>query len=82
MSDALDPLELDLLLASFHLHSDAVESWKRWRESTDWDGHVDGDAFALLPEAWRNLQGLGVDDSLFPRFKGIARQAWLANQRT
>lgn len=77
----LHPLETDLLSAAFLPHPDARVAWRRWRDSIDWDRHIDPEAFALLPAVYRNLQGLGADDPLFPRFKGIARQGWLANQR-
>lgn len=81
MTHALPPSDLDLLLAAFHAHPDARDAWARWRSSVDWEEHLGGDAFALLPEVCRNQQDLGVDDPLFPRFRGIARQAWVANQR-
>ncbi|MGZ8219134.1 hypothetical protein [Methylomagnum sp.] len=81
MSAPLQPLESDLLLAAFLPHPDAPPAWERWRDSIDWDRHIDPEAFTLLPTAHRNLRGLGVDDKLFPRFKGIARHAWLVNQR-
>ena len=80
MTNALAPLDIDLLRAAFDPHPDAATAWQRWRNSVDWDGAIEPDAFALLPRISRNLQAIGVDDSLFPRFKGIARQAWLNNQ--
>ncbi len=33
-----------------------------------------------MPAVARNLRRLGADDPLIPRFGGIARQAWVANQ--
>lgn len=81
MTALLEPLQADLLTSAF-LHGDAaVPAWRRWRDSIDWAGHLDPDAFALLPAVHRNLRRLGVDDPLFPRFKGIVRQSWLQNQR-
>lgn len=80
MTDALAPLEIDLLKAAFQANSDAIAAWERWRDSVDWDGPIDPGAFVLLPRIWRNLQAIGFDDPLFPRFKGIARQAWVGNQ--
>lgn len=80
MTDSLTPLEVDLLRAAFQPERDAATAWQRWRNSVDWDGPIDSVAFALLPRICRNLQAIGVDDPLFPRFKGIARQAWVGNQ--
>lgn len=79
-SPALTPLELELLRAAFDPGPNAIEGWQRWRASVDWDGPVDIDAFALLPIIGRHLQDRGVDDTLFPRFKGIARKSWVVNQ--
>jgi hypothetical protein len=80
MPNALTPLDIDLLRAAFEPHPDAATAWQRWRNSVDWDGPIDPDAFPLLPRICRNIQAIGVDDPLFPRFKGIARQAWVNNQ--
>lgn len=71
----------DLISAAFLRHPDAITAWQRWRGAVDWDEHLDYGSFALLPRVYRNLSQLGVDDPLFPRFKGIGRQAWLTNQR-
>ncbi|MFO1429886.1 MAG: hypothetical protein U1F76_07060 [Candidatus Competibacteraceae bacterium] len=81
MTELLTPLQVDLLRAAFLRHPDALPAWRRWRDSIAWNQYVDPEVFALLPVVYRNLHGLGADDPLFPRFKGIARQAWLANQR-
>lgn len=71
----------DLLTAAFLDHPDAMAAWQRWSGAIDWDEHLDHNSFSLLPLVYRNLSRLGVDDPLFPRLKGITRQAWLANQR-
>lgn len=70
----------DLLRAAFRSDASAVASWRRWRERVDWDAHLPRDEFRLMPGVARNLRRLGADDPLFPRFSGIARQAWVANQ--
>jgi hypothetical protein len=80
MTNALTPLDIDLLRAAFEPQPDAATAWRRWRNSVDWDGPIEPDAFPLLPRICRNLQAIGIDDPLFPRFKGIARQAWVNNQ--
>lgn len=81
MTALLEPLQADLLTSAFLQDEAAVSAWRRWRDSVDWGAHLDPDAFALLPAVHRNLRRLGVDDPLFPRFKGIVRQSWLQNQR-
>lgn len=79
-SGMLTPLQADLLHAAFLRQPQARAAWERFRDGIDWDRELDGDSFALLPTAYRNLHRLGVEDPLFARLKGIARQAWLANQ--
>ena len=81
MTHSLTARDVDLLQAAFHAHADASAAWQRWRDGVDWDGPIDPVGFSLLPRICRNLEALGVADPLFPRFKGIARQAWVANQR-
>jgi hypothetical protein len=78
---SLSPLDCDLILAAFSRDRAAVEAWRRWRDAIDWDGHLGRDQFALLPRLHQNLTDLGVEDDLLPRFKGVRRQAWYANQR-
>jgi hypothetical protein len=79
--EALAPLEADLLTAAFLPQPEAIAAWRRWRASVDWEGPVGAEVFSLLPRVRANLLGQGEDDPLFPRFQGIARQAWLRNQR-
>ncbi len=81
MQSPLTSAQTDLLTAAFLPDQDAIAAWVRWRDGVDWDGHLDHTSFMLLPLVYRNLNRLGVEDLLFPRFKGIIRQAWLANQR-
>lgn len=80
MSSKLTSLEADLLTAAFMPHADALPAWQRFRDSIDWNLHIDAEAFALLPAVHRNLARLGFEDALFARFKGIAKQSWLSNQ--
>jgi len=75
----LTPLQEDLLRAAFAEDDTAVAAWRRWRESVDWEAHLDREAFRLMPRTGRNLRRLGVDDPLWPRLKGIARRAWYEN---
>lgn len=72
--------EADLVRAAFGAGDAATASWRRWRAATDWDAHLDPAAFRLMPAVARNLRRLDSDDPLLPRFAGIARQSWYANQ--
>jgi hypothetical protein len=72
---------LDLLTAAFGDDEQAIAAWQRWRAEIDWDEHIDHTSFRLLPRACRRLRRLGFEDPIFPRCKGIERQAWLSNQR-
>lgn len=77
---ALTSSEADLVQAAFGTGPAAVAAWRRWRDGIDWDAHLDLVAFRLMPAVGRNLRRLGADDPLLPRFAGIARQSWYANQ--
>jgi hypothetical protein len=77
----LTEADRDLLVAAHGAGPDVVPAWHRWRDGINWDGEIPGDAFPLLPMVRRTLLAQGVDDALFPRFLGIARQSWLRNQR-
>ena len=77
---ALTPLQADLLRAAFRADEAAITAWRRWRDAVDWDAHLDHDSFRLLPRVYRNLCRQGAGDPLLPRLKGVARQAWYANQ--
>jgi len=79
-SSAFTGIQIDLLKSAFLQGNEALPAWGRWRDWADWDGHFDHDTFALLPHVYSNLNSLGAHDALMPRFKGIRRQAWLANQ--
>lgn len=78
---SLTLLQEDLLKAAFAADETAAAAWRRWRDAVDWEAHLDHDAFRLLPRTYRNLRRLGVADPLLLRLRGIARQAWYANQR-
>jgi len=67
-------------MAAFLRQKPALQVWERWRDSVDWNSHFDQATFSLLPLIQQNIRSLGGKDSLMPRFSGIRRQAWLANQ--
>lgn len=74
--------DLDLLTAAFRPDARAIEAFGRWSRGVDWEGPIDDGAYDLMPAVHRNLRGLGHDDALLPRFKGVARKTWIENQRT
>ena len=76
----LPEAQADLVRAAFGAGDAATASWRRWRDGIDWDAHLDPVAFRLMPAVGRNLRRWHGDDPLIPRFAGIARQAWYANQ--
>lgn len=80
MNGVLTQSQSLLLLAAFGEEGAAWSAWERWRGLIDWDEHLDFDSFSLLPRIYRNLKALGTTDPLFPKIKGIARQAWVSNQ--
>jgi hypothetical protein len=80
MQKGISTRERDLLDAAFLARPEAAAAWRRWRAGVDWDGYLDHTSFALLPRAYRNLRAMGVEDTIFPRCKGIMHQAWLANR--
>jgi hypothetical protein len=72
----------DLLTASFRRDDRAIDAFRRWSRGIDWEGRLDDGAYDLLPALHRNLRGLGHDDPLLPRLKGVARKTWIENQRS
>ena len=75
------PLELGqtLLLAAFAPRDEALAAWDLWERSSNWQDHVEFDAYLLLPQVYHNLGSGAVEDALFSRLKGIIRQNWVAN---
>ena len=73
------PELVDQLLRAALLSGDpARAAWERAKRE---QGHIDRAPYRLLPQLYRNLLDLGVDDSDMPRLKGIYRHAWFANQQ-
>ena len=56
-----------------------LAAWERLAPHLDLDA-LEGDCIQLLPQLYRNLAALGVEDPRMPRLKGIYRRAWYANQ--
>lgn len=59
--------------------ADGVAAWREWRRTADLDT-LDRGSTRLLPLLWHNLLANGVSDPWMPRFKGIYRHTWFANQ--
>ena len=54
-------------------------AWQAWRRDADLD-QIDRGSARLLPLLWFNLLANGVRDPWLPRFKGVYRHSWFANQ--
>jgi len=72
-------LKETLLIAAFAGKKEALAAWQRWERNSNWQSHVDFDAYLLLPRVYHNLGGDSVHDELFGRLKGIIRQNWVTN---
>jgi hypothetical protein len=69
----------DQLLRAALLSGDAGrEAWEHAKREPDL---IDRAPYRILPQLYRNLRDLGVDDPEMPRLKGIYRHAWVSNQR-
>ena len=77
------PNELErLLLRAALLEGDpAVEAWERSKHVADDIKRLDEASYRLLPQLYRNLRSLGVDDPLMGTLKGVWRHSWYCNQR-
>jgi hypothetical protein len=58
----------------------ALDAWRRFRDTHDGIDHLDGDAYRLLPQLFRNLQAYDSEDPALGRLKGIYRHTWYVNQ--
>lgn len=57
----------------------ALDAWAAVRTSLNLD-RLDGGSLRLMPLVFDRLRGLGVDDPLLPRLRGLHRRAWYANR--
>jgi hypothetical protein len=69
-----------LLRAALLDRSAALDAWHQFSATHAGIDHLDGDAYRLLPQLFRNLQAPEFEDPALGRLKGIYRQAWYANQ--
>jgi hypothetical protein len=80
LADAFPNALESLLIRAAVLEGDAGRAaWSKWRRRGDLDA-VDLASHRLLPQLYRNLVTLGVEDSLLGRLKGVYRYHWYANQ--
>jgi hypothetical protein len=72
----------ELLLKTLFLPDaeQARVAWREWRGHNDPE-HMDVPSMRLVPELYRRLRELGVDDVWMPRFKGSYKKTWTNNQR-
>jgi len=68
-----------VLRAALLTGDDGVAAWREWRATADLDT-IDRGSARLLPLLWFNLLANDVEDPWMPRFKGIYRHTWFANQ--
>ncbi len=74
-------LEHDLLLRAIVAGpQEAAAAYHAWRPGVDFDGPIDEETTALLPQLHAALARLQIDDPLAGIFKGIARRTWYENQ--
>ena len=56
----------------------AMSAWRKWRVRGNPE-RLDPASARLLPQVYRKLVSLGLDDSLLPRLRGVHRHTWSAN---
>jgi hypothetical protein len=59
---------------------EAIAAYRAWRRGVDFEGPIDGETTALLPQLYGALARLRLEDPLAGVFKGIGRRAWYENQ--
>jgi hypothetical protein len=74
------PVDQVLLLRAALLDGPpAAQAWREWRAGADLET-IDRGSARLVPLLWHNLLANGITDDWLPRFKGVYRHTWLANQ--
>ena len=71
--------DAQLLAAAFLDGDRALDAWASWRSSVDID-LLDSPRQDLLPQLYRNLSALGVEDPILERLRSPYRHTWVANQ--
>lgn len=75
-----DAGQLLLLRAALGEGEDAVAAFAQWRASVDYERHLDGGSYRLLPLARANLTRLGVSDPVLAKLGGVHRRSWIEAQ--
>jgi hypothetical protein len=76
-----DPDQALLLRAALGRGDQARSAWRSWVAGGGDVQALDEPAHRLLPQLYRNLEALGVDDPELGRLKGVYRHSWYRNQR-
>lgn len=69
----------DLLQTIFGPDERVAESYAAWRSAVDLDVGLDAGSYRLLPLLDYRLRGLGLDDAITGRLRGIYRRSWIDN---
>jgi hypothetical protein len=70
-----------LLQAALAKGSESLSAWEKWKSKID-IADIDTDSYRILPQLYRNLSNLGVEESQLARLKGIYRYTWCKNRIT
>lgn len=68
-----------LILAIILRGKKALTAWEGWSRTVDFEA-LEEDSSHVLPQLYRNLQKLGVEEFRLRKLKGIYRHAWCQNQ--
>ena len=74
-----EPSQMLLLRAALAEGGDAVEAWREWRRTTEFDA-AGWEQFQLLPLVSRNLPETEFDSEVAGRLAGLRRLTWSRNQ--
>ena len=69
-----------ILRAAVAPDAEVRPAFEAWKALINLDDDLDGGAFRLLPLVFDRLHGLGVDDPLMGRLKGVYRKSWSETQ--
>jgi hypothetical protein len=74
-----DQDQLELLRAAVGEGDAARTAWERWRAAGNVIERLDSASYRLLPQLYRNLEQLGVNDETVTKLRGVYRHAWYCN---
>jgi hypothetical protein len=70
------PEQALILAAAVGPIAGATEAFAAWRRNTDLEAPFGREIFRLLPLVYHRMRGLGLDDPLMGRLKGVYRFEW------